>query len=306
MSNLQTVQASSFVIDAAYSQPAFELEGCEGTSVNEVVIVVDAYNPKSSVLARHLGNNEFTRLPTKIGFQNFYPRDASQSAYMANLMNPDILLNVATGTAGTGKSSIAVAYAFERYTKDKRKIILTKPTRIVGDSNALGPVPGDIAEKLAPYLASYEIILKKLLGGGKSYIEQMQAKGHLEFVPIELVRGCTFENTTLIVDEAQNCDWHTLNTLISRMGEKSEMILCGDLAQVDGNIRRKDSGLHKLVNSKPFKDSPIASHAELKVQYRSPICKLAADVNEWLHEENERQEEAAGSSRDIAWERIAP
>lgn len=258
-------------------------------AINEHVIVRNVYDNQQTAIARYVGGNIFLLVDTSdLSFQNLRARDASQVAFMSSLADPDTLLSVATGSAGTGKTTLAVACALDRYLQEKKRILLCKPTVMVSESQAFGAVPGDIGEKYAPYLGSYHIILKKLLGKGGSYLDTMITKGDLEFIPLELVRGCTFEDCTFILDEAANTDWHELNTLISRMGQGSKMILTGDLNQIDRNFAREDSGLWQLVHSDPFRRSPITSHTPLKVQYRSPICKLAADVSKWITDERQR------------------
>jgi len=131
------------------------------------------------------------------------------------------------------KKTVVMRYmGYGEWTKMK-KILMAKPTAMVGRGKAFGPVPGTIEEKYAPYLASYEIVLKKIFGDrGASIFQRMKQKKDLEFIPVELARGCTFENCTFILDEAQNLDWHELNTIVSRMGEGTKMLILGDLYQI--------------------------------------------------------------------------
>ncbi len=118
----------------------------------------------------------------------------------------------------------------------------------------------------------------------------MKQREELQYVPVELVRGCTFDNGTFILDEAQNLDWHELNTIISRMGRGTKMIILGDLDQIDTGAHPTQTGLYKLITSQPFRDSHIGSAMKLQTQYRSPITQLVADVNRWLINESEPRE----------------
>jgi phosphate starvation-inducible PhoH-like protein len=197
------------------------------------------------------------------------------------LQAEDTQLIIGLGEAGTGKTTLALAYAFAQYQTNNKKIILVKSTAMVSNNHAFGPVPGDIGEKYAPYLTSFDIVIDKLLSGknSKSYLAQMKERKDLEFIPVELVRGCTFEDCTVIVDEAQNLSWHEMKTLITRLGERSKMIILGDPNQIDVGVPYTNTGLHRLVNSNIFGESELTASIVLEVQYRSPIVSLIARID---------------------------
>jgi len=283
---IQTVPVAGNVIDLIYSQKVVNLTICN-PPVNSYVLFQDAINSKHAVLARYLGCFKWQRVKPdrQMNISGFKPRDSAQSALVDCLTDDNILINVAIGSAGTGKTTLAMATAAHDWINSGRRILLSKPTAIVGTGQAFGPVPGTIEEKYDPYLASYKIVLDKVFGTDKSYIDRMVSKGDIEFQPVELARGCTFENATFILDEAQNMTWHELNTIISRMGENTKMIILGDLKQIDIPLSAEETGLYKLVYSIPFQESDIASAVQLKNQYRSPITALVAEVNEWVTQE---------------------
>ena len=266
-------------IQEVYSQGFTHINLDEEQPIQSYAILRSHSNSKSTALVRHAGDGKYFRLEdsTSQFKSSVTPRDSKQSAFVNSLHNPEVLLSVAVGAAGTGKTTLAMAHAAQRHLEGKR-ICLTKPTTTVGKGKAFGPVPGDIGEKYAPYLASYEIVLKKVLGD-KHYVERMKETAQLEYLPIEMVRGCTFENCTFIIDEAQNLTWHELNTVISRMGEGTELIILGDLNQIDTRSTRYNTGLYQFVSSQAFKRSAITSGIELTTQYRSPITQLVADVD---------------------------
>lgn len=279
-------------IDEMYAQQKIELPETDASgqeirhAINGYALFQDAENPKHAALARYLGSNQWTAIRKKEGLrlEGIMPKDSRQSALMDCLSNEKILLNVAIGSAGTGKTTIALAFALNQFLNNNKPIFLTKPTTMVGEGRAFGPVPGDIDQKYAPYLASYEIVLKKIGGGhnAQQFFSTMKEKGQLQFFPIELARGCTFENCTLILDEAQNLTWHELNTMISRMGENSKMVILGDLNQIDTGTPIEKTGLYKMLSAPPFQDSSIASAVELVTQYRSPITQLVTEINKWV------------------------
>lgn len=286
---LEKIVADEKII-SIYERGFTKLELEEDLDTNGYLILRSRIDPKRSAMGRYIRDGVVARLyPPKSNIKtSIQPRDSRQNAFADALNNPDIILNVAVGTAGTGKTTLAIAHAARRFLESKKPIYLTKPTEMVGRGKAFGPVPGDVQEKYAPYLASYEIVLKKVLGDqSKDFIERMKHREHLQYIPIELVRGCTFENCTFIIDEAQNLSWHELNTVVSRMGENTELIVLGDLHQIDRNMTRSVTGLYKLVNSEAFRRSEITSGIMLKTQYRSPITQLVADIDEELRE-NER------------------
>lgn len=215
-------------------------------------------------------------------FSSFSPKDLMQTCYFNILENQNFILNVALGAAGTGKTTIAIAKAITDYLSDQKKIYLCKPTVMVQshENNVFGPVPGDIKEKYAPYLGSFEIVLNKVLGSSsKHYLDIMFKNKHVEFMPVEFTRGCTFENCTFILDEVQNLTWHELKTVLSRIGQNSQIILCGDPHQIDANFDYKDSGLCKLITSKTFRKSNFTSSVFLQKQYRGKIPDLIYNID---------------------------
>lgn len=293
MLNITDLTVSSEFINQVHAEKTVELVVPRNTAINGYLLLRSALNPKHTALVQYLGKNVCRRISSNsdLNVQGISPKDSHQCALVDSLINDSISCNIAIGTAGTGKTTLAMAYAINRFMQERKSIVLSKPTAMVGLGNAFGPVPGDIGEKYAPYLASYEIVLKKVLGDNhKTFFKR---DNDLQFVPIELSRGCTYENCTFILDEAQNLTWHELNTIVSRMGEGTNMVILGDLNQIDVSMKKTETGLWKFINSAPFQESPITSAIQLQTQYRSPITKLVADVNDWIIA-NERRNDTAG------------
>ena len=283
---VKEVTVPSEVVDDIYKYRTIVYPLDIEVPTNSFVIFQSEINAKHSAFVRHIGRGSFVLSGGTYKISGLTARDAHQSAFVDCLLNEQILLNTALGAAGTGKTTMALAYAFDRYMSDKKKIYLCKPTVQVGASKAFGAVPGTVSEKYAPYLSSFEIVLKKLLTNkADAYLKQMIDNKDLEFIPLELARGCTYENCTFILDEAQNTTWHELNTLISRIGENSKMVILGDLNQIDIKLAPQKTGLGLLISSTPYSRSPISSVVELKTQYRSPICQLATEINSWILEQ---------------------
>lgn len=286
---IHTVYVTSEVIDYIYSTSKITLSS-DLFNIDLLSYDINGYflfkSESKSAVIRHLGNNQFVKINSIKNLAPDFPitpKDVKQTAFVDCLFDPNISVSCAIGAAGTGKTTLAMAYALQRFFKDGQDIILSKPTTMVSKSDAFGPIPGDIDEKYAPYLSSYEIIFKKLSGAkGESYIQMAKQKKQIQYVPIELARGCTFENCTFILDEAQNLNWHEFNTIVSRIGENSKLIILGDLNQIDINLTKKETGLYKFLNAPPTKQSPIVSSIELTQQYRSKITQLIFEVNEYI------------------------
>lgn len=290
MLDIKTVHVPQAIVNEVYEKNEVTLN--EIAPVNSYMILRNSFNEKHSAIVQHAGAGVWKRINSNdaLTVSGLRGKDSRQVAMINNFINPDILVNVVVGTAGTGKTTLALAYALDRWFQDQKRIVLCKPTSMVGNGNAFGPVPGDMDEKYAPYLASYEIAIKRLLGGNSTHqLELMKKKGHLEYVPIELVRGSEFAGCTFIFDEAQNSTWHELKTLISRMGDGTKMLMLGDLHQIDTDMDAEDTGLYKLITSPPYQESPVSSQIELLTQYRSPITQLVADVDKWVTDERKRK-----------------
>lgn len=255
--------------------------------VNSYYILRSEIDEKKTCIARLTRSN--TLIPIgrrKDKIQGLHPKDSKQAAFLDSLVTQDIQLSVGIGPAGTGKSLLAMAYAIQQFQDHQKKIVLAKPATWVGAAKAFGPVPGSVSEKLAPFMDSYKIVLKKILGeqSGK-YIDMLFEKGEITFVPIEYMRGCTYENCTLIADETQNLSWHELNTIVSRVGENSKLILLGDLNQIDVKLHPQDTGLYQLVNTKAFSASELSSVVFLTETYRSRIAQLALEADQEIKNE---------------------
>ena len=108
----------------------------------------------------------------------------------------------------------------------------------------------------------------------------MLEKDKLKYLPVELARGMSLENATVIFDEAQNADIHTMKTVVSRVSSTSKLICLGDLGQIDAPFRKKDSGLNIFIQSQSFKRSLHTSQIQLKSQYRSVLADLCESITD--------------------------
>lgn len=177
-----------------------------------------------------------------------YAKTLIQKLYIEELEKNSILF--ATGPAGTGKTYLAVAYAVNKLKKNEiKKIIITRPAVEAGEK--LGFLPGDLKEKVDPYLIPIYDALNDFLG--KETVEKLVEKGVIEIAPLAYMRGRTLDHAIVILDEAQNTTSNQMKMFITRLGFDSKMIITGDMSQVDLQ-RNETSGLfeatHLLKNIK--------------------------------------------------------
>lgn len=192
--------------------------------------------------------------------KKFKPLNSSQAKLEMEIHNKDIVF--VTGCAGTGKTFSALWIALNML-KDKssnyRTIALSKSVVQIKDEE-IGFIPGSEAEKLAPIMYSYTANINKI-AGSKTAAESLMKSGQVEWRPIAFLRGCQFDNSIVILDEAQNLNVHCIKTLITRLGKSSKLIIMGDLEQYDRK-NSKDSGLSKITEI--LKDSPYVGVVEFK------------------------------------------
>ena len=152
----------------------------------------------------------------------------NQKDYIRSIIDNHITF--CTGPSGTGKSFIAAGIAAEHLQKDKiESIIVTRPLVCTGKD--IGSLPGELNEKIKPYLQPMEENLKYFLGRDKFGLYFNTRR--IRFEPLETMRGSTFHNAYMILDEAQNCTLEQIKMFITRMGENSKVIINGDTKQTD-------------------------------------------------------------------------
>lgn len=160
--------------------------------------------------------------------KNIKPRSDGQAILMNAI--EDYNLTMAIGPAGTGKTYIAISKAVEALLRgDVERIILSRPAMEAGES--LGYLPGDLNEKMAPYLRPLYDALGDRMGGKK--VRQLIEEGTIEIAPVGFMRGRTLNNAFVVIDEAQNCTYSQLKMLLSRLGWHSTMVVTGDPEQSD-------------------------------------------------------------------------
>lgn len=166
-----------------------------------------------------------------------YPKTLGQAILCDAFTHNDIIF--ASGVAGTGKTYLAVCYAVMQLKKEEvEKIILTRPAVEAGES--LGFLPGDMKDKVDPYLRPLYDALYDMLG--VETVERLMEKQVIEVAPLAFMRGRTLNKAVVILDEAQNTTQAQMKMFLTRMGQNAQMIINGDITQID-LIRKEQSGL---------------------------------------------------------------
>jgi PhoH-like ATPase len=218
------------------------------------------------------------------------PRDVRQTFAIDLLLDPDVPCVSLMGMAGTGKTFLALAAGLEQVLEATayRRLSVYRPLIAVGKQE-VGYLPGDLDEKLAPWMAAVHDNLYALLRtdnpGGRgarehrqiqSTIESLVDRGQLELAAITYLRGRSITDEFVVVDEAQNIELSALKVVLTRMAAGSKVVFCGDLGQVDNPYISPYGGMAALIEK--MKGSPLFGHVTLSKGVRSPLAEHAANI----------------------------
>ncbi len=203
------------------------------------------------------------------------PRSKEQRAAMHLLTDQDVPLIALTGLAGSGKTFLALTVGISGLkNKQYDRIVITRSIEPVGRD--IGFLPGTVDEKMAPWLMPIVDNFRNAFHD-TSYFDMMREKGQIEVSPITYVRGRSFENSYIIVDEAQNLTIHELKTLITRCGQNTKMVLLGDIDQVDTPyMDRYSNGLTIAIEK--LKGQDLFGHIRLDRGERSQLATLGSNI----------------------------
>ena len=194
------------------------------SDVHALINNIDDNNVKS-IVSLYLKKDV---LITNVYGKPIYPKTLNQKLYIKSLEDNDIVF--AIGPAGTGKTFLGVMFALKYLKSFKvRRIVLVRP--IVEAGEKLGFLPGDLKEKIDPYLIPIYDALNDAIG--KEQVEKLIERGTIEVAPLAYMRGRTLDNAIIILDEAQNATLTQMKMFLTRLGFGSKMIVTGDLSQID-------------------------------------------------------------------------
>ena len=207
------------------------------------IIDIEDLKLMSNIESKEISNISSTNNISIIGSKSIKVKNITQFKYIETIDNSTITFGI--GPAGTGKTFLAVASAVKMYNDEKiKKIVLTRPAVEAGER--LGYLPGDLSQKIDPYLVPLFDSLEYFFGN--ETLQYLIEKRNIEIVPLAYMRGRTLNNACIILDEAQNATVSQIKMFLTRLGEDSKMIITGDETQID--LNNKDfSGLKKTRKS---------------------------------------------------------
>lgn len=267
-------------IDAFYKEKRYEPE--VKLYANQYVIMKDSSNPNHSAIGRY-SFQEKAIVPLFSGTDSIWGihgRNVEQSFALDCLLNDEILFVSLVGKAGTGKTLLAIAAGLHK-TLDQgqfQRLLVSRPIFPMGRD--IGYLPGDIEQKLNPWMQPIFDNVEFLMGADKKAAGRAQElinQGMLNIEPLTYIRGRSIPKQYLIVDEAQNLTPHEIKTIITRAGRGTKVVLTGDIYQIDNPyVDSANSGLTYAVEK--FKGHPISAHVTLTKGERSELAELAANI----------------------------
>jgi PhoH-like ATPase len=274
------------VINEFYSKGELPAAGLK-LYANQFVLIKNSANPSQTALSRY-NQQKNVLVPianTKHGVWGITARNKQQQLALDLLLNDDMRLVTLVGRAGTGKTLLALAAGLEETIESRafQRLVVSRPVFPLGKD--IGFLPGDIEEKLRPWMQPIRDNLDFLMGAsavsgrakGKKDIQGLIDLGMIEVEPLTYIRGRSMPNQYLIIDEAQNLTPHEIKTIITRAGEGTKVVLTGDPYQIDNPyIDSSSNGLTYVVDR--FKEEPIAGHITLVKGERSDLAELAATL----------------------------
>lgn len=255
-----------------------------GIYPNEYLILVDKNNPFKKVLGRYHARKGgiVPLIKPKEGVWGIHPKNIEQQFALDALLNNEINLVSLVGKAGTGKTLLAIAAGLEcAITKQNySRVLVSRP--IVPMGRDLGFLPGDINEKLGPWMQPIFDNIDFLFGNQRARNEmttwdELINQGLLHVEPLTYIRGRSLPQQFMIVDESQNLTPHEIKTIITRAGEGTKIVLTGDSEQIDNPyLDSLNNGLVYTIDK--LKGEEIVAHVKLQVGERSPLSEIASKL----------------------------
>jgi PhoH-like ATPase len=278
-----TVSVDSRIIDRFYQDGGITLDEKQFHS-NQFVVLEDDTGGSKSALAR-VGKNGVLQPLRYSGGEVFgiRPRNKEQRFALELLLDEEVRLVTLLGQAGTGKTLVALAAGLQQVVEDKsyRRLSVSRPIMPMGKD--LGYLPGEVDEKLRPWMQPIYDNLELLLGERdkqtklERLVDSLRDMNLLELEALTYIRGRSIPQQFLLVDEAQNLSPHEVKTIITRVGEGTKIVLTGDPYQIDHPYLDANSNGLTYVAER-FKDEPIAGHVTLVRGERSELAEIAAKL----------------------------
>jgi PhoH-like ATPase len=277
------VYSTNELINAVYGDGSVdisEINTIKNIYPNYYIVIKEEGNEKHSALTKisrdmkrlvHVG-----KAPVSIPIS---PINLEQSCAFDALLDPEISLVCLSGKAGTGKTLIAAAVGFHLVSSKKngfKGMLVSRP--VVPMGNDLGYLPGDLNEKLDPWMQpiydAFSIINEKSGGNGKDFVSKCP---NIIVEPLTYIRGRSIHGQYMIIDEAQNLSALEIKTIITRAGENTKIVLTGDISQIDNPYIDAESNGLSIVTNK-FMSSEISAHVMMQRGVRSRLSEEASNI----------------------------
>jgi PhoH-like ATPase len=278
-----TVKVNPELINQFYAGDAVTLEDL-ALEPNQMVILEDEFGSSKSALARHTLNGKL--VPLRFGGQDPFglkARNKEQKFALELLLDDEIQVVTMIGRAGTGKTLLALAAGLQKTVEDLRYRRLSVARPVIPMGHDLGFLPGDINEKLRPWMQPIYDNLEFLFSNRDQnekidqLVNSLKGLGVLELEALTYIRGRSIPEQFVIVDEAQNLSPHEVKTVVTRAGEGTKLVFTGDPYQIDHPYLDSNSnGLTYLVEK--FKHEKIAGHISLVKGERSDLAELGSRI----------------------------
>ncbi len=285
-SGILNLKVDAQAINGFYTKREIRLAGID-IMPNQFVVLEDENDSTQFVYGKYDMHEGVVRMLENQaeGVWGIYPRNIEQIFALEALLDDNIKLVTLSGNAGTGKTLLAIAAGLAKTTDEDEyhKLLVARPVFPLGKD--IGFLPGDLDEKLNPWMQPIYDNLELLLSGGthtrqkrlsKSYQELIN-QGMLQVEPLTYIRGRSLPNIYFVVDESQNLTPHEIKTILTRAGEGTKIVLTGDPYQIDNPyIDSQNNGLTYVIEK--FRREPIAAHVTLKKGERSELATAAATL----------------------------
>lgn len=271
-SGTQTLEVSSDLIDSLY-EDGFITQEVKGYQNQFFILKAGS----QSALSRFKnGRLELCRVPREVW--SIAPRNTEQKMALSLLLDPDVKLVTLIGKAGSGKTLLACAAALQQILNNSKvfqRALISRPVQPMGRD--LGFLPGDIEDKLKPWMQPIYDNLEFLLGSDHHMLNEYKYNGLIQIEPLTYIRGRSIPKSFMILDEAQNLTAQEIKTVITRIGEESKIVITGDIEQIDNPyVDFADNGLTHVVER--FKNHSIAGHITLRKGERSELATQASEI----------------------------
>lgn len=280
-SGVQEIEVDADIVEELYDSGKVVVPEIRGI-INQYLVLKGPGS--SSALARVAEEGEDPMVVRVSGSRHMFGIETKnlRQAFAADLlMDPDISAVSLMGMAGTGKTFLSLAAALEQVVElgRYRRVSVYRPLIAVGRQE-VGFLPGDLSEKLEPWMAAVHDNLYALFGGEganpRDAVDELFERDVLEMAAVTYLRGRSITGELVIVDEAQNLELPTLKVILTRMGADSKVVFCGDLTQVDNPYVSPFGGMAAMIEK--FKGNPMFGHMTMERTVRSPLAELATQL----------------------------